>query len=63
MKIIKDFQSMDDPLNVDNFITSKVDMYKLWALTFLVGSIQAINYKIIRFIFSMICLQACCMLD
>lgn len=39
MKIIKDVQLKKGPLNVDNFITSKLEREKLWAFTFLVGFI------------------------
>ena len=30
----KEFQRMKCPLKVDNLITTKVDMYKVWAITF-----------------------------
>ena len=34
IKIIKEFQVMKGPLKVDNPITSKIDRYKIWAISF-----------------------------
>ena len=33
IKIVKEFQIMKVPVKVDNHVTSRVDRYKMWAIT------------------------------